>query len=219
MRFLTLVVCLLLTGQVLAEEKKVEQFVWQLDNLEEIGGHKVIVKGAPKIIETTKGKALEFDGEDDAIFLDVHPLAGWDKFTVEVIFQPYPNGTIEQRFFHMQETGSNERVMFETRLVGDDKWYIDSFIQAGEGSHAQLAKDHEHPIGPWYHAAIVMDGKNFTHYVNGKKELSTTLDWVPQSAGRTSLGVRINEVYWYKGAIRTARFTHGLLSPDEFLKP
>jgi hypothetical protein len=79
MKYLTLVVLLLLTGPVLAEEKKVEQIVWQLDNLEEIGGHKVTVKGEPRVVETTKGKALEFDGVDDGIFLDVHPLAGLEQ--------------------------------------------------------------------------------------------------------------------------------------------
>lgn len=219
MRYLTVMVFLLVGTQIFAEEKKVAQFVWQLDNLEEIGGHTVTVKGEPKVIETAKGKALEFDGVDDGIFLDVHPLAGWDKFTVEVIFQPYPNGLKEQRFFMMQEANSTERVMFETRLTDDDQWYIDTFIQTGESNHAQLATAFHHPIGPWYHGAIVMDGKTFTHYVNGKKEMSTPINWTPQDPGRTSLGVRMNEVYWYKGAIRTARFTHGVLKPEEFLKP
>ena len=183
MRYLTGVVLLLLVATVSAEDK-VEQFVWQLDNLKEIGGHAVEVVVEPRVIETANGgKALEFDGVDDGIFLPVHPLAGWDVFTVEVIFQPYPNGLKEQRFFHMQEANSTERVMFETRLTEDDQWYIDTFIQSGEGNHAQLAVDFVHPIGPWYHGAIVMDGKNFTHYVNGKKEMATTLEWMPQEPG------------------------------------
>ena len=220
MSYLIVVVFLLVAGQSLAEDKKLEQFVWNLDNTKEVGGHVLQVVGEPRVVETANGgKALEFDGVDDGIFLPVHPLAGWDVFTVEVIFQPYPNGLKEQRFFHMQEANSSERVMFETRLTDDDRWYIDTFIQSGEGNHVQLAKEFIHPIGPWYHAAIVMDGKNFTHYVNGKKEMATTLEWAPQEPGQTSLGVRQNKVYWYKGAIRAARFTHGVLSPEEFLKP
>ena len=220
MKCLMLVMVFLLAGPGFAEDKKMEQVVWNLDNLKEIGGQTVEVVGEPRVIETANGgKALEFDGVDDGIFLPVHPLAGWDVFTVEVIFQPYPNGLKEQRFFHMQEASSTERVMFETRLTDDDQWYIDTFIQAGEGNHAQLAVDFIHPIGPWFHAAIVMDGVNFTHYVNGKKETATTLEWEVQEPGQTSLGVRQNKVYWYKGAIRTARFTRGVLSPDEFLKP
>jgi len=219
MRYSIVIVYLLWVSSVFAEDKKLEQIVWNLDNLKEIGGFAVEVLGEPKVIETAKGKALEFDGVDDGIFLPVHPLAGWEIFTVEVIFQPYPNGLKEQRFFHMQEANSTERVMFETRLTDDDRWFVDTFIQSGEDNHTQLAKDFIHPIGTWQHAAIVMDGKNFTHYVNGKKEMSTALDWTPQEPGQTSLGVRQTKVYWYKGAIRQARFTHGVLKPEEFLKP
>jgi len=196
-----------------------EQQVWQLDNLVNIGGHPVEVVGEPQVIETPEGNALEFDGVDDAIFLNVHPLAGWDIFTVEVIFKPYADGLKEQRFFHMQEADTNERVMFETRLTDDNRWFLDTFIRSGEGNHTMYAEDHKHPIGPWYHAAIVVDGKTFKHFVNGKLELIKEIEFAPQDPGRTSLGVRINQVYWYKGAIRTARFTHGVLKPEEFLKP
>jgi hypothetical protein len=90
--------------------------VWHLDNLKTIGGHEVTVEGDPMVIDTPNGKAIEFDGVDDGIFLDVHPLVGMSTFTVEVVFNPYPGGAPEQRFFHMQEEPSQERVMFETRL-------------------------------------------------------------------------------------------------------
>jgi hypothetical protein len=35
------------------------------------------------------------------------------EFTVEVVFNPYVDGAPEQRFFHMQEDDSEDRVMFE----------------------------------------------------------------------------------------------------------
>jgi hypothetical protein len=201
------------------QERLVEQTIWNLDNLKSIGGHAVTVVGAPKVIETARGKALEFDGENDAIFFDVHPLAGAEVFTVEVIFQPYPNGLKEQRFFHMQDDAEDQRVLFETRLTDDDRWFLDTFIRTSGANHTQFAEDFKHPIGTWFHAAIVVDGETFRHYVNGKLELSRPIDYAPQMSGRTSLGVRINKVYWYKGAIRTARFTPRVLPPAEFLKP
>jgi hypothetical protein len=34
-----------------------------------------------------------------------------------------------------------------------------------------------------------------------------------------ALGVRLNRVFWFKGAIRTVRFTHDALAPANFLKP
>jgi len=196
-----------------------QQVVWRIDNLNAIGGHEITVAGTPKVIETAGGKALEFDGEGDAIFLPVHPLDGARVFTAEVVFQPYPNGLKEQRFFHMQDDANDQRVLFETRLTDDNHWFLDTFIRTGDANHTQFAEDFKHPIGPWYHAAIVVDGKTFRHYVNGKLELSREIDYVPQMSGRTSLGVRINKVYWFKGAIRTTRFTAGVLQPKEFLKP
>ena len=211
-------IAVIMTGSLLMGAGEKEQHViWELDNLEEIGGHKVTVEGEPKAIETPHGKALEFDGIDDGIFLDVHPLAGMTEFTVEVIFQPYADGQPEQRFFHMQEEGTTERVMFETRLVEDNMWFVDTFMQTGGQNNTMFAIGDKHELGPWYHAAIVVDGKTFKHYVNGKMELGKEVVFTPQKPGRTSLGVRINSVYHYKGAIRKTRFTPRAMSPDEFL--
>ena len=190
---------------------------WQLDNLHSIGGHEVSVTGSPKVIDTLAGKALEFDGIDDGIFLDVHPLEGMSAFTVEVVFKPYADGAVEQRFFHMQEDSSEERVMFETRLVENSRWFLDTFIYSGEQKITLYADDDQHAIGPWYHAAIVVDGADFSHFVNGQLELSEPIQFQPPQSGRTSLGVRINKVHWFKGAIRTVRFTPRALAPDEFI--
>ncbi len=212
------VLAIVMTGSLLmgAGENE-QQVIWELDNLEEIGGHKVTVVGNPKVIDTPHGRAIEFDGVDDGIFFDVHPLAGMTEFTVEVIFKPYADGVSEQRFFHMQEDGTNERVMFETRLVEDNLWFVDTFMQTGGQNNTMYAIGDKHEIGPWYHAAIVVDGKTFKHYVNGKMELGKEVDFTPQKPGRTSMGVRINSVWWYKGAIRKARFTPRAMTPDEFL--
>ena len=212
---LLFILCTTVSGQ----EPPVTSQVWDVDSLDFVGGHEVTVVGSPRVVDTSRGKALEFDGVGDGIFLDVHPLAGARVFTVEVVFQPYPNGLKEQRFFHMQESDSDRRVMFETRLTDDDRWFLDTFIETGSEGHPLYAEDFKHPIGPWYHAAIVVDGETFRHYVNGELEMSTEIDFTPQEPGRTSLGVRMNQVYWFKGAIRKARFTRAVLSPEEFLTP
>ena len=59
-----------------------EAEVWTFDRLENIGGHKTTVLGEPKIIDSPMGKAVEFDGVDDALFIDNHPLAGTDRVHV-----------------------------------------------------------------------------------------------------------------------------------------
>jgi len=195
-----------------------DQVLWQLDNLRRIAGHELTVAGSPRVIDTPNGKAIEFDGVDDGIFLDLHPLAGLSVFTVEVIFNPYAGGSPEQRFFHMQEDVSDQRVMFETRLVDDDRWFLDTFIHSNRQKVPWYAIDKQHSVGTWYHAAMVVDGNSFSHFVNGKMELSAPIQYAAQRPGKTSLGVRLNGVDWFKGAIRTIRFTPRALAPHEFLK-
>ena len=209
---------LLLAAPLFAQDTS-DSITWNLDRLDMIGGHKVTVVGQPKVIDAPGGKALEFDGVDDAIFLDVNPLAGLKQFTVEIIFRPYEGGPKEQRFFHLQESGSENRVLFETRLTDDGQWFLDTFLKSGEGNYTQLAKDSLHKLGPWYHAALTIDAKQMRHYVNGKEELTTAIEFTPLKGGQTSLGVRINKVHWYKGAIRQVRITPRVLAPDQFLKP
>lgn len=212
--FLALGACLAWTAGCAGDDAPV---TWRLDSLARIGGHPVTVAGDPHVIDTPDGKAILFDGVDDGIFLDTHPLAGMETFTVEVVFRPDRDGAAEQRFFHMQENDSEARVMFETRLVENTHWFLDTFILSGEQRVVLYAEDDLHELGAWQHAAIVVDGGTMRHYVNGELELSEPLAYSPQADGKTSLGVRLNRVHWFKGAIRTTRFTPRALSPDEFL--
>ena len=57
------------------------------------------------------------------------------------------------------------------------------------------------------------------HYVNGAEELKAEVKFEPQREGRTSLGVRLNRVSWYHGAIRQVRISPRVLRLDEFLRP
>ena len=193
--------------------------VWTFDQLEKLGSHATTVVGSPRLIETPEGKAIEFDGKGDGLFLDANPLAGLKQFTVEVIFRPAADGPKEQRFFHFQEKGTENRLLFETRLIDDGRWFLDTYVKSGASDATLFAKESLHAIGPWYHAAVVVDGKTMRHYVNGEEELKTDLPFQPLGKGQTSLGVRINKVFWYQGAIRTVKITPRPLSPREFLKP
>jgi hypothetical protein len=192
---------------------------WNLDRLDSIGGYAATTVGSPRLIETPQGKAIEFDGKGDGIFLDTNPLAGLKEFTAEVIFRPAAGGPKEQRFVHMQEEGSDNRLLFETRLTDDGRWFLDTFLKSGESSATLLAKDSLHAIGPWYHAAVTFDGQTMRHFVNGVEELKAAVTFQPLQEGRTSLGVRLNRVSWYQGAIRQVRVSPRVLKPDQFLKP
>jgi hypothetical protein len=189
--------------------------IWTFDRLENIGGHKTTVLGTPRIIDSPVGKAVEFDGIEDALFIENHPLAGAETFTWEAIFRP-DGGQAAQRWFHLQESGTDNRLLFEIRVV-DGQWYLDSYGHSGDAQQALMNRDRRHPLGAWYHVAAVYDGREFRNYVNGVQEGAATIRFAPQRPGRSSIGVRINRVDYFKGAIHLARFTRRALPPAEFL--
>jgi hypothetical protein len=190
--------------------------VWNLDSLDTIGALPVLVVGEPRVIDA----AVEFDGVDDALELQLHPLAGAESFTVEAVFRPAAGGGSEQRFLHLQEYASDDRILLEIRLPSDGRgWFLDTYVKSQDEGHTLFAKDHVHPLGPWYHVALVVSGGEMRHYVDGRLELRRAIDFRPQGVGRSSIGVRINRVSWFKGAIRSCRFTPRALDPGEFLRP
>jgi hypothetical protein len=191
---------------------------WKIDNLKKIGGHAVSLLGEPTVVKTDKGKAVYFDGVDDGVFLETNPLQGASEFTVEAIFRPDAGGLAEQRWFHIEDTENVEsRAMLETRLVGN-QWFLDTFLKSGENRLPLLAENFKHPLGKWFHIALVFDGQEMRHYVDGKFEMGGKMKMKPMGKGRTSIGVRQNKVFWFKGAVRKARFTNRALAPNEFLK-
>jgi len=190
---------------------------WAIDNLQSIGGFPTSVLGAPKVIDTPGGKALEFDGTKDALFVEKHPLEGWGQFTAEVVFRPDAGGAMAQRYFHM-DNGAGGRVLFETRLPDAGHFVQDVFVESKSGNVALYTPKFTHALGAWHHVAVVVDGKRMHHYVDGVEESNVALGFTPHGAGRTSIGVRITKMYYFKGAIRVARFTPRPLTPDEFMK-
>jgi hypothetical protein len=211
----------LTTGLAAAQSPK-EQ-VWRFDRLDAINGHPTHVLGHPQLIETPYGKAVQFNGVDDGLFVDNHPLAGASAYTWEVIFRPDADGAEAQRFFHLQEqdpaTGkdTNNRMLFEVRIV-DGQWCLDSFASSAESNRTLLNCKLLHPLGKWYRVTAVYDGKTLRNYVDDEVQGEGPLDLKPQMPGHSSIGVRINKVYWFKGAILMARMTPRALQPDEFLK-
>jgi Concanavalin A-like lectin/glucanases superfamily len=197
--------------------------VWRFDNTAQLGGNKTTVLGHPHVIDTPFGKAVEFNGRDDALFVDVHPLAGAEAFTWEIVFHPSADGPAAQRFFHLQEldpkTGhdTQTRMLMETRL-SEGAWSLDSFALSGGESKALFDAKKLHPAGRWYAVAAVYDGHEFRNYVDGVLQNRAELHLTPQGAGHSSAGARIDRRDYFKGAIREARFSRRALAPGEFLK-
>jgi hypothetical protein len=210
-------------SQAAAAGSASESEVWRFDQIDSLGGHRTIVLGHPHTIDSQYGKAVQFNGVDDALFVDVHPLAGASEYTWEVIFRPDADGQPEQRFFHLQEqdpkTGNDtdNRMLFEIRIV-DGQWCLDSFASSNRNNRTLLNCKLLHPLNKWYRVAAVYDGKQLRNYVDDEFEGSGELKLVPQLAGHSSVGVRINKIYWFKGAVLMARMTKRALFVEEFLK-
>ena len=217
-----------------AADATVRQITWNFDNLGKIGGLPVTVEGHPKVIDSPVGKAIEFNGVDESLRIDEHPLAGAETFTFEAIFRP-DGGAEAQRWFHLAErdpkTGqlatvdpknptqdTNSRFLFELRVVDGKQWYLDAFVNGPGYSKAIMVREKLHPIGQWYHVADVYDGKMFRSYVNGELQGEAEVGFKPQGAGAASIGVRMNKVNYFHGAVAKARFTNKALTPAEFMK-
>lgn len=203
-----------------ADRPAARQVTWKFDNTQKVGGSVVTVIGNPQVIKTPMGKAIVFDGAHDGLLFDVNPIAGAQAFTIEAVIRPEAGGAEEQRWLHIQESAGDDRVMMETRLHGQE-WFLDTFIKSGEGAadrRTLFDENFKHPVGQWYTVALVYDGATMRDYVDGHEELSGPLAVGPLGEGRTSVGVRQNKVFWFKGAILKARFTPRALKPQEFMR-
>src|SRR5262245_6123435 len=116
--------------------------IWRVDNVKEIGGHAVTVEGAPRGTENEGKRVVAFDGAKDGLFVPVIPFAGTRQFTLEILFFPASGGQPEQRFFHAQD-GNEARALFETRLDGQGKWWLDTFIVTGATARGVTLADRE----------------------------------------------------------------------------
>lgn len=178
----------------------------------------VEIIGNPQIIESEIGSAIEFNGINDGIIVDNNPMSGiTSAFTIEIIFKPYTGGGIEQRFLHFQQDDSN-RILIELRNNNNENWSLDTFIKSGSSSKALLDYSFTHNLDAWNHAALIYKDGIMEHYVNGQKELEGNVDYQVVNSGQTSLGVRLNKVSWFKGAIHSVKITPSALAAEDFLK-
>jgi|SRR5580704_17787265 hypothetical protein len=205
-------------------QESAKQVTWRFDQTSALGGHATKILGHPQVVDAPMGKAIVFNGVDDALFVDVHPLAGAETWTWEMIFKPDADGKAEQRIFHLQSidpaTGKDvpqERMLFEIR-IRDGQWCLDSFATSGGQGKALLNCDKRYPFGKWYRVTTVYDGKMLKNYVGDELQGDGELKLTPQRPGHLSVGVRMNLVDWYKGAIYSTRFTRSALGVGDFLK-
>ena len=198
---------------------------WEIDNLEKIGGHPVEVIGDPQVVDTGSGKAVEFDGNGDQLFVDCNPIGDARAFTVEVVFKPhasYPRNTAP-RFIHIQDPGDKDgkRLMIELRINHNNQCYLDAFLQTDSDELTLVDSSLVHPTEQWLRAAVVYSDSVLSTYINGEKELSGHVGFsekVINPTGKTSIGGRMNHVAWFNGQVRYLKVTPRALDPEDFMQ-
>lgn len=203
-------------------EAKDTALSWTFDNLQTIGAHPIALSGAPMLTASPWGPATLFDGIGDAVFIEQHPLAGAETFTIEALFRP-DGGAFEQRWFHLESEQtppvapgkSDTRMMFEIRVV-EDRWYLDAFVTGPGYRQALMVPARTFPIGQWYHVAQSYDGAVYRSFVDGALQAATAISFRPQGPGRAAVGTRLNRANFFRGAVREARFSRKALLPSQF---
>ncbi len=198
--------------------------LWDISNLENIGGHDVAVLGDPQVESTDLGPAIRFDGIEDQLIVDFNPVMDAKEFTVELVFKPdacYPNN-LSPRFLHMQDPNDPEekRVMIELRIDANNQVYMDGFINTDLESLPLMDANLVHPTQVWQHVAITYKDSVLTTYFNGVKELSGKLgytDKIVNTIGKTSLGARMNERSYYSGVMKFLKVSHAALDAEDFI--
>lgn len=190
---------------------------WRLDNLSRVATDAIEVIGAPAVVSTNLGAAVQFNGASDGLLINRNPLEGLSQFTIEVLFSADPDGAVEQRFLHMQESRTENRALIELRL-NTGRWALDSYLRHGEAQLPLLDLARTHSATDWHVTSTTFDGSVMTHYVDGIEQGSGPVAFRPLTEGRTSIGVRQNRISWFKGRIHTVRITPSALSPERFLK-
>ena len=216
MRATFILLALLSTAQAAAAET----IIWRVEDPKRVGSHAPTVLGVPRAVQEDGRKGMRFDGVADGLILSQIPIQGWKAFTIEVLFKPDGDGPEAQRFVHLEDKAEN-RALIETRVTPQRQWYLDTFlyVKARDGGVTLVDKTKLHPCDRWYWAALVYDGKTMSHFVNATKEKEGAIDFGPMGEGRTSLGVRLNQVFWFKGAIAEVRFHPRAVTAAELQQP
>lgn len=195
-----------------AAETRANVVTWTFDGRPLDGGVALGRAGHPRLIDTPIGRATAFDGTQDVLFANRHPLAGAHTFAFEALFRP-DGGREAQRWFHLESvddptlapgTGGT-RMLFEIRVTPGG-WYLDAFMAGPGYRQALMRPDRLHALGQWHRVAQTFDGRTYRSFVDGELEMECPVPFTAQGPGRCAIGARLNRVDHFRGVVRMARF-------------
>ncbi len=187
-----------------------ETVTWEIDSIEEVAGMPIEISGSPGIITSEGRSVVEFDGKGDGLLVQSNPTAHWNNFEIEVDIKPYPAfpDNVEQRFLHIQDPDNeNRRILIELRLNENNEWYGDWFIKTENESLTLVDPTQTHPLDEWATITLRYEDGKVTGLINGKIQAEGNIKYLsPGTTAHTSIGTRMDQRSWFKGAIKEVRF-------------
>lgn len=167
--------------------------------------------GSPTVIDfSNTHRFTRFNGRDDGLLLSHTPLSGSDTFSITIKLYPHCGGPFEQRFFHIQDEKSEDRFLMEIRMLADGSWYADTYFEY-KGSSVLLQEPQLlHAPDRWCEYRVMYDGKQISQWLDGVLESSKLFEraMLPVN-GLTSIGMRANKIYPFKGDLGSIELTGG----------
>ena len=181
------------------------QSIWRIDNLDAHrrprgeGGRRARV-----VVQTDAGPAVEFDGADDGLVLDVESARRAARVHHRGRLssrQPTARGTALPALRRRRH--SENRALIELRMLPGGRWCARHLPAARRRRLTLLDRERTHPAG-----RVARGGADLRRQdddaLRGRRARRARGDvaFTPLAAGRTSIGVRQNRVSWFKGRIR-----------------
>jgi len=130
-----------------------------------------------------------------------------------LLYSLYFRGEDESQWKLLRANMTENTYLLEGDVFADGRYYFRVTASDRPSNPAEFARNTELISTP-----VVYDGKVLRHFINGEKEMEGPVDFPPSASGKMSLGVRLNRVYWYKGAIGEVRFHPRALEGAELQK-
>ncbi len=162
-------------------------------------------------------QGTRFNGKDDGILCHELPILSSRlsqsslSFTVEARIKPDSGGPWEQRFFHIQDSLSDDRFLLELRMFPGGMWYADTFFQSG-GRHVIIQLPQKiHPGNIWHNYRVEYDGEYLRQIINDELEEQVLFPGATlPTQGSYSLGMRANKTFPFCGEIASLILSGGV---------
>ncbi len=180
-------------------------------------GYHGAIQGSPLCVAGIQGKALQFDGVNEAVTLPTSVIGQWSQLTYSVWAKADPySGNAWPTFIASYSSNNFSRNNAIGILQNTGKMWAEVDTTVGD---FELPGALPIPWNVWFHAALVYDGSTLTEYLNGQQgnsmPASGTLNPVMAVSMAQSPGVSFDA---FAGALDEVRIYNRALTQAEIVE-